>query len=66
MAHTFMVRPHPLGVVVYERPEVRGELLLPGEECCGVPYEELVQLAATGGRVEIADAAAKNCLLKRR
>ncbi len=63
MPYTFHVRTHPLGVVVYSRPELLGELLLPGEKCCGVAYEELVRVAATTGLVEVSDSAAEGCPL---
>ncbi len=63
MPYTFHVRTHPLGVVVYSRPELLGELLLPGEKCCGVAYEELVRVAATTGLVEVPDSAAEGCPL---
>lgn len=65
MPYTFHVRSHPLGVVVYSRPEVLGELLLPGEKCCGVAYEELVRVAATTGLVEVPDSEVEDCPLTR-
>lgn len=60
MAYLFHVRPHPLGVVVSKQPNQLGELLIPGEDCCGVGYEELARVAATTGYIEIPDAATKN------
>ncbi len=65
MAYKFRVRSHPLGVVVFDHPGQRGELLIPGEECCGVSVDELERIARTTGQVEVPDAAAKDCPLLR-
>jgi hypothetical protein len=64
MPYVFHVRIHPLGVVVSEQPNVRGELLLPGETCCGVGFEELKRIAVTTGSVEVADTESSDCPLK--
>lgn len=67
MAYTFRVRLHPLGVIVFRQPDEQGELLLPGEECCGVSFDELVRIAKTTREVEVADAtAAASCPLQQR
>ncbi|HEX8986616.1 MAG TPA: hypothetical protein VF816_01545 [Rhodocyclaceae bacterium] len=63
MSYVFHVRPHPLGVVVAKRPGVRGELLLPGETCCGVDYDQLARIAATTGYVEVPEPASADCPL---
>lgn len=64
MPYVFHVRLHPLGVVVSQRPDVRGELLLPGETCCGVDYEQLARIAATTGYMEVPESAAGDCPLR--
>ncbi|MGE5467757.1 MAG: hypothetical protein ACM3Y9_10065 [Ignavibacteria bacterium] len=66
MAYVFRVRPHPLGVVVSERPETLGELLLPGEKCCGVAFEDLERAAATTGFIEVPEVASGDCPLRAR
>lgn len=65
MTYHFYVRPHALGVVVYSQPATLGELLIPGEACCGIPYEELARIAATTGKVEVGSSAAEHCPLLR-
>lgn len=65
MTYHFHVRSHPLGVVVFSDPGKRGELLLPGETCCGVLYEELERIASTTQRVEVDVSAAHDCPLLR-
>jgi len=64
MAYSFRVRPHPLGVVVYCGANGRSELLIPNEDCCGVSFEKLKEIAATSQFVEVDDAAAANCPLR--
>jgi hypothetical protein len=64
MSYVFHVRSHPLGVVVTRQPEVLGELLLPGEQCCGVEYAELARAAETTGLIEVPDEASQDCLQK--
>jgi hypothetical protein len=63
MSYVFHVRPHPLGVVVSKRPDLRGELLLPGETCCGVQYDQLARIAMTTGYVSVAETASDDCPL---
>lgn len=65
MTYTFQVRRHPLGVVVYSDPGVVGELLIQGESCCGVAFEELQRLADTTGSVTVDESSACDCPLKR-
>jgi hypothetical protein len=65
MSYRFLVRSHPLGVVVSRRPELLGELLLPGETCCGVGFEDLARAAETTGYIEVAEHASVDCPLKR-
>lgn len=60
MPNVLRVRPHPLGVVVSRQAEKLGELLLPGEKCFGVDYEELARVAETTGYVEIPDGDAND------
>lgn len=64
MAYTLTVELHPLGVVV-QNDENGRELLIEGESCCGVSYEELKQIALTSRRVDIEDDSAYLCRLKR-
>jgi hypothetical protein len=64
MPYVFHVRIHPLGVVVSEEPNVRGELLLPGETCCGIAFDELKRIAATTGSVEVSDTESCDCPLR--
>jgi hypothetical protein len=66
MSYLFHVRSHPLGVVVSKRPELLGELLLPGEKCCGVEFDELARAAETTGYIEVADNISIDCPLNRR
>ncbi len=61
MTYQFRVRRHPLGVVVSREGSTHGELLIAGEECCGVPVEELERIADSSGVVQVADAASCNC-----
>ncbi|HEX8963882.1 MAG TPA: hypothetical protein VF801_12840 [Rhodocyclaceae bacterium] len=66
MPYFFHVRTHPLGVVVSRQPELLGELLLPGEQCCGIEYAELARAAETTGRIEVPEEASQDCPLKQR
>ncbi|MBI4987025.1 MAG: hypothetical protein HZC24_17185 [Rhodocyclales bacterium] len=66
MSHRILVRPHALGVVVFDPASGRSELLIPGEACCGVSYEQLEEHARTGSPIEVSDAAASNCILRPR
>jgi hypothetical protein len=61
MAFRFRVRRHPLGVVIDCEHRPLGELLIPGEDCCGIPVGELERIADTVGFAEVADEAAANC-----
>lgn len=61
MTFRFGVRRHPLGVVVKCDNRPLGELLIPGESCCGISVEELERVADTVGFVEVADETAANC-----
>ncbi len=54
---------HPIGVVIYNDDDGR-ELLSEGEKCCGVPFDELQQIASTTRMVEIDGAKAGTCRLK--
>lgn len=63
MPYVFHVRPHPLGVVVSKGPDLRGELLLPGETYCGVQYDQLARIAMTTGYVRVAETASQDCPL---
>jgi hypothetical protein len=64
MAYTLTVELHPLGVVVQNDEDGR-ELLIEGESCCGISYEELKRIALTNRRVDVEDANAYQCRLKR-
>lgn len=64
--YQFRVRPHPLGVVVFETPGELGELLIPGEDCCGIGVDELERIARRDGIVTVPEAAAADCPLVRR
>lgn len=66
MPYRFLVRRHPLGVIVYPEPGTTGELLIPGEHCCGISFEQLERIADTTGTVTVDEAAACNCPLKSR
>ncbi|HEX8962668.1 MAG TPA: hypothetical protein VF801_06665 [Rhodocyclaceae bacterium] len=61
MTCRFHVRSHPLGVVVFGEPGQLGELLIPGEECCGIGVAELERIARGSGVVTVPDAAADRC-----
>jgi hypothetical protein len=64
MPCTLHVRLHPLGVVVSHGANGRGELLIRGEACCGVSFEQLERIALTTRKVDVDEAAAKDCLLR--
>jgi len=64
--YRFKVKPHPLGVVAYQSPEQPGELLIPGENCCGIPVAELARIAANGGTVEVPAEQSQDCPLRKR
>jgi len=64
MSYMVRVQPHPLGVVVINEDNER-ELLIEGEECCGVGFDELVHIANTTRKVEVDAAQAGKCRLKR-
>ena len=57
------VQPHPLGVVVINEDNER-ELLIDGEECCGIGFDEQQHIVATSQKVEIDDAKVGQCRLK--
>ena len=63
MTYRFQVRHHPLGVVVVVAPGQVGELLIPGEQCCGMSVAELQHIADTTGIMEVDDATVRNCPL---
>jgi hypothetical protein len=60
----FEVEPHALGVVVMDH-EGNRELLIEGESCCGIPFEQLQKIAATIGCFEVPKQVAATCRLKR-
>jgi hypothetical protein len=62
MAYVLHVLPHPLGVVVANDNGNR-ELLIEGELCCGIPFDELRIIVAKGGKVEIDEARMQDCRL---
>lgn len=62
MPYILKVEIHPLGVVVSNKDGER-ELLIDGEECCGLSLEELRRIAETTHRIEIDDEAAASCRL---
>jgi hypothetical protein len=62
MAYTLHVELHPLGLVVSNEIDGR-ELLIEGESCCGVSYDELKQVALTTHRLDIDDTQAACCRL---
>ena len=65
MTHIFRVQPHPLGVVVIDEDSDVRELLIEGESCCGLGFDELQRIAHAGRKFEIDDARAESCRLKR-
>lgn len=64
MPYTLHVQPHPLGVVVINDEGSR-ELLIEGEKCCGIPFEELLRIAGDTGLIEISDEKSNCCRLIR-
>ncbi len=58
MSYFLKTEPHPLGVVVIDEGYGARELFIEGERCCGVPFEEIRQIAATTRRLEVAETAA--------
>jgi|WetSurMetagenome_2_1015567.scaffolds.fasta_scaffold579417_1 hypothetical protein len=65
MQHIIRVEPHPIGVVVIDDEDGKRELLIEGEECCGILFEQLQQIAKTTHKFEIDDLAAATCRLNR-
>jgi hypothetical protein len=63
MPYTLYVHSHPLGVVVCNQSQER-ELLIDGESCCGVGFDELKRIASTTGQVELEEALAPVCRLR--
>lgn len=64
MAYILRVIPHPLGVVVSNAFKDR-ELLIEGESCCGIEYDDLQIIANTTGEIEVDTAVADRCRLLR-
>lgn len=64
MAYTLHVEPHPIGVVVSNKLGER-ELLIEGETCCGLSFEELKRVAETTHEIEFDAERAVNCRLLR-
>jgi hypothetical protein len=54
MPYILRVHSHPLGVVVTNDDGGR-ELLIEGEKCCGITFEELARIAATTGCIKLDD-----------
>jgi hypothetical protein len=59
MSALIKVIPHPLGVVVINDDGDR-ELLIEGECCCGVCFDELQHIAAAGRVFKASDADAES------
>jgi hypothetical protein len=64
MSHILYVEYHPLGVVVHNEANNR-ELLIEGETCCSISFEELKRIAESTRKVEIDEAQAVSCRLFR-
>ena len=62
MAYTLHVELHPLGLVVRNEEDGR-ELLIEGEKCCGISYDDLKKIATTSRSVEVDDLQAFVCRL---
>lgn len=62
MPYTINVELHPLGLVV-ENEEGERELLIEGETCCDLSYDELKRIANTTCRIEIDDERSARCRL---
>jgi hypothetical protein len=65
MSHQIKVEPHPLGVVVIDEHDGGRELLIEGESCCGVSFDDLKRIASTTHHFEVPDQVALTCRLKR-
>lgn len=64
MSRILKVEPHPLGVLVINASNDRErELLVEGEECCGIGFDELKKISMSTHRVEIDDHRAAECRL---
>jgi hypothetical protein len=64
MAYRLSVELHSLGVVVVNERNER-ELLIEGEQCCGVGFDELKRAAAASRSIEVDDACGATCRLGR-
>ena len=62
MSYALNVYPHPLGIIVANNDGAR-ELLIEGESCCGIPFDQLRNIAAKEGKVEVDEAQAQGCRL---
>lgn len=64
MAYRLKVELHPLGVVVINEQNAR-ELLIEGEQCCGVGFDELKRAALASRLIEVEDICGETCRLSR-
>lgn len=62
MPYTINVELHPLGLVV-ENQDGERELLIEGETCCNLSYDDLKRIANTTCRFEIEDEISAKCRL---
>jgi hypothetical protein len=64
MSHTLIVDWHPLGVIVHTEINDSRELLIEGEECCGISFDRLKLIAESKTHsIEIDDTIAATCRL---
>jgi hypothetical protein len=63
MPYKINVELHPLGLVV-ENEEGERELLIEGETCCSLSYDELKRIANSTCKFEIDDEKTGKCRLK--
>lgn len=64
MTYRLNVHLHPLGVVVVND-EGERELLIEGETCCGIGFDDLRRAAADARPIELAASCSDSCRLHR-
>lgn len=63
MGYVLHVEPHPIGVIVRNDDGMR-ELLIEGESCCGLDFDELKIIASSTGKIEVDESKLPQCRLK--
>lgn len=64
MSYTLHFELHPLGVIVQSEDGER-ELLIPGETCCCLSFEEMTRIAATTRKIVLDEVSFAEFVLSR-